>query len=276
MSKKKILLITQEMKPYTAISQISEIVADLPKEVQAKGYEARILMPRYGTINERRYRLHEVVRLSGMNIIVDDDDYPLIIKVASLPGARLQVYFLDNEDFFKRKHVLRNDKDELFEDNLDRMVFFSKGVIETVKKFGWPPDIIHCHGMMSALVPLYLRKAYQNEPLFEHSKIVFSTYPNDIDETFQENFRDKALIAHLDEDELEHYFHEDQLDLNRGAARFSDGIINVNNSIDNDFLKSLVNVESVEQEHDEDDDVTYEKYFELYKKLVADDEDEEA
>ena len=119
--------------------------------------EVRVLMPKYGSINERRHRLHEVVRLSGMNIIVDDDDYPLIIKVASLPGARLQVYFLDNEEFYKRKFVFDDENEKPFEDNQERMVFFCKGVVETVKKFGWPPDIIHCHGWMTSLVPFFLR-----------------------------------------------------------------------------------------------------------------------
>ena len=156
MEKKKVLIVTQEMQPYTALSESAEIARKLPQDVQEKGVEIRVLMPRYGTINERRHRLHEVVRLSGMNIIVDDDDFPLIIKVASLPGARMQVYFLDNEDFFKRKSVFEDSQGKPFDDNADRMVFFCKGVIETVKKFGWPPDIIHCHGWMISLVPRYL------------------------------------------------------------------------------------------------------------------------
>ena len=141
MSKKKVLIVTQEMKPYTALSEISEIARKLPQYVQENGMEIRILMPRFGTINERRHRLHEVVRLSGMNIIVNDDDYPLIIKVASVQGARMQVYFLDNEDFFKRKSVFEDSEGKPCEDNPDRMIFFCKGVLETVKKFGWPPDI---------------------------------------------------------------------------------------------------------------------------------------
>ena len=275
MAKKKILIITQEMKPYTAISLISDIVADLPKEVQSKGFEARILMPRYGTINERRYRLHEVVRLSGMNIIVDDDDYPLIIKVASLPGARLQVYFLDNEDFFKRKHIFRDAKDNLFEDNVDRMVFFSKGVIETVRKFGWPPDIVHCHGMMSSLVPLYLRKAYNNDPLFANSKIIYSAYDYEADETFVDNFRDKALIAHLDEEELDNYFVEGELKLNQGAARYSDGVININEALDNDLLEGDVSENIIDHEVNDDTDIIFDRYFELYNKLLGSSEEEE-
>lgn len=273
MAGKKILIITQEMKPYTVLSQISEIMANLPKEVQAKGFEARILMPRYGTINERRYRLHEVVRLSGMNIIVDDDDYPLIIKVASIPGVRLQVYFLDNEDFFKRKFLLRDKNEKLFKDNVDRMVFFSKGVIETVKKFGWPPDLIHCHGMMCSLVPLYLKKAYDNEPLFENSKIIYSAYDYEIDDKFRDNFREKALIAHLDEKELESYYDDGELDLNKGAAHYSDGLININEAIDTEFIKNNVKAEVVEQEYEEETDNMYESYFDLYRKLTEEEEE---
>ena len=142
MTKKRVLFVTQEMNPYTTLTEISDIVKKLAPLTQNKGMEVRVLMPKYGSINERRHRLHEVVRLSGMNIIVDDDDYPLIIKVASLPGSRLQVYFLDNEEFFKRKFVFNDEDDKPFEDNQERMVFFCKGVIETVRKFGWPPDIL--------------------------------------------------------------------------------------------------------------------------------------
>ena len=143
MDKKKVLIVTQEMDPYTVMNEISNIARKLPEHIQKKGMEIRILMPKYGTINERRHRLHEVVRLSGMNIIVDDDDFPLIIKVASIQPARMQVYFLDNEDFFKRKMVFDDENGEPFEDNPDRMIFFCKGVLETVRKFGWTPNYIH-------------------------------------------------------------------------------------------------------------------------------------
>ena len=157
MRKKKVLIVTQEMQPYTSSTEISEVSRKLPQYIQEKGIEIRILMPRFGAINERRHRLHEVVRLSGMNIIVEDDDYPLVIKVASLPEGRMQVYFLDNDDFFRRKHIFLDEQDQPFTDNADRMVFFCKGVIETVKKFGWAPDIVHCHGWMTSLVPLYMK-----------------------------------------------------------------------------------------------------------------------
>ena len=225
MEKKKVLIVTQEMEPYTALSEISAIARKLPQYVQEKGFEIRVLMPRFGTINERRHRLHEVVRLSGMNIIVDDDDFPLIIKVASLPGARLQVYFLDNDDFFKRKSVFEDAKGKPFEDNADRMVFFCKGVLETVKKFGWAPDIIHTHGWMTSLVPLYLKTAYKNEPIFQNSKVVYSLYENSLGKTFNESFFDKASINNLEPEDLDAYKASEGINLHAGAVTFADAVI---------------------------------------------------
>ena len=156
MAKTKILFITHEMSPFLELTKISEITRQLPQAMQEKGFEIRILMPRFGNINERRNRLHEVIRLSGLNIVVDNNDNPLIIKVASLPAARMQVYFLDNVDYFQRKKVFRDENGEFFNDNNERSVFFCKGALETVKKLGWSPDVVHCHGWFSALVPAYL------------------------------------------------------------------------------------------------------------------------
>ncbi len=236
MDKKKVLIVTQEMQPYTALSEISEIARKLPQYIQEKGFEIRVLMPRYGTINERRHRLHEVVRLSGMNIIVDDDDFPLIIKVASLPGARMQVYFLDNEDFFKRKSVFTDDEGKSFEDNEDRMIFFCKGVIETVKKFGWAPDIVHCHGWMTSLVPMYLKTAYRKEPLFQNAKLVYSLYNSETNLAFSDAFMNKASINNLEPEDLVAYLDDDKaVDLHKGATTFSDALIkgseNLNGSV---------------------------------------------
>ena len=223
--KKKVLFVTQEMDPYTEISEMSSILRKLPEYTQSNGMEIRVLMPRYGTINERRHRLHEVVRLSGMNIIVDDDDFPLIIKVASLPGARMQVYFLDNDDFFKRKTVFTDDSGDPFEDNPDRMVFFCKGVIETVRKFGWAPDIIHCHGWMTSLIPLYIREAYKTEPLFHNSKIIYSVYDSSLDKHFSENFQSKASINNLEKEDLKAYFNGSGVVLHKGAITYSDAVV---------------------------------------------------
>jgi starch synthase len=223
--KKRILIVTQEMKPYTILSQISEIVREYSQYIQENGVEVRILMPKFGTINERRHRLHEVVRLSGMNINVDDDDYPLIIKVASLPGTRMQVYFLDNEEFFKRKQVFKNEKDEFFEDNIDRTIFFCRGVIETVKKFGWAPDIVHAHGWMTSLLPAMLKTTYQNEPIFQNAQLVYSAYDaEDANKSFAPNFTEKMAANNLG-DVVEAYIKDGVLDLNAGASKFSEGTI---------------------------------------------------
>ena len=243
MSKKRILFVTQEMKPYTALSEISELVKRLPQFVHDKGIEIRVLMPKYGTINERRHRLHEVVRLSGMNIIVDDDDYPLIIKVASLPGARLQVYFLDNEEFFKRKFIFEDDKGKYFDDNADRMVFFCKGVLETVKKFGWPPDLIHCHGWMTSLIPLYLKTVYKDDPIFQNTKIVYSAYNNEVEKTFSKKFFEKAAINNLELEDLKDFENGSGINLNGGALACADAVIEGSEELAKSVSESISSLE---------------------------------
>jgi len=225
MEKKRLLIVTQEMEPYTEGNDISTLVGKLPKYFQDNGYELRILMPRYGVVNERRHRLHEVVRLSGMNIIVDDDDYPLIIKVASLPGSRLQVYFLDNEDYFKRKFVFEDADGNPFDDNPDRAAFFCKGAIETVKKFGWAPDIVFCHGWMTSLIPLYLRTAYKTEPIFANSHIVYSVYDTPREREGAERFMQKAAINNLSKNDLVAFADGDGISMHKGAAAFADAVI---------------------------------------------------
>lgn len=225
MEKKRLLLITQEMEPYTEGSEVSSLVAKLPKFLQDNGFELRILMPRYGVVNERRHRLHEVVRLSGMNIIVDDDDYPLIIKVASLPNSRLQVYFLDNEDFFKRKNVFEEVDGTPFDDNADRAAFFCKGAIETVKKFGWAPDFILCEGWLTSLIPLYIKTAYKTEPLFANAQMIYGLFDTPHEKLGGDRFFQKAAINNLSKDDLAAYRDGDHVSMHKGAIAFSDGII---------------------------------------------------
>jgi len=268
MDKKKVLIITQEMQPYTALSEIAEIARQLPQYVQEKGMEIRVLMPRYGTINERRHRLHEVVRLSGMNIIVDEDDYPLIIKVASLPGARIQVYFLDNDDFFKRKSVFEDDKGKPFEDNADRMIFFCKGVIETVKKFGWPPDIIHCHGWMTSLVPFYLKTAYKTEPLFQQSKIVYSLYGEDVGTGFASDFLTKASINNLEPEDLASYQQDAGPTLHEGAIQFSDALIMGSEKLSDSVVKVLDKHDVPKLEYISDGEEIMPAYLDFYHSLM--------
>src|SRR6058998_1416982 len=194
-AKKRILFIANEMSPYLELTEFSEVVNKLAIKANDSNYEVRCIMPRFGTINERRHRLHEVVRLSGINVSIDNEDFPLQIKVASLPNARLQVYFLDNEDLFKRKHIFTDDSEKWFEDNGLRTVFFCKGALETVKKFGWPPDIIHCSCWMTGLIPLYQKTAYKKEPVFSHSKVIYTIGNNNLKEKLGPDFQKMATIS---------------------------------------------------------------------------------
>lgn len=268
MSKKRVLIVTQEMEPYTSLSQISTIARRLPQYVQEHGMEIRVLMPRFGTINERRHRLHEVVRLSGMNIIVDDDDYPLIIKVASLPGTRMQVYFLDNEEFFKRKQIFQDDKGAPFSDNADRMIFFCKGVLETVKKFGWSPDIIHCHGWMTSLIPFYLKTAYINEPIFKNAKVIYSVYNGAQEENLSERFAEKASINNLEPEDLAAYENGKGITLDKGASKFSDALIVGSKDLSGNVKESLDTLEKPVLDFQEED-AYLPAYLDFYKELIV-------
>lgn len=242
MEKRRVLIVTQEMNPYLDLSDIASTISELPKFLQDQGMEIRILMPRFGNINERRHRLHEVVRLSGINISVNDEDYPLIIKVASLPGARLQVYFLDNEEFFKRKSVFTDKEDKFFEDNDERMIFFCKGVLETVKKFGWAPDIIHCHGWMTSLIPMYLKTAFSDEPVFSNAKVVYSLYGDKFPGKLGENFIEKDELATSVSDEETDFFRSGEYSgLNKGASAYADALIFGSDAVDqnlSDFIQN--------------------------------------
>ena len=174
MKDKRILYVSSEVSPYLPETEMALTAFNAARKAHSKGVQTRIFMPRFGVINERRHQLHEVIRLSGMNLIINDMDMPLIIKVASIPKERMQVYFIDNDEYFKRKGIFTDEDDALFEDNDERAIFFAKGVIETVKKLNWAPDIIHIHGWMASLIPLYLREYYKEVPLFTESKIVTS------------------------------------------------------------------------------------------------------
>jgi starch synthase len=263
----RILFVTQEMEPYLVLSEIADLVNKLPKHCQEKGMEIRVLMPRFGVINERRHRLHEVVRLSGMNIIVDDDDYPLIIKVASLPGARLQVYFLDNEEFFKRKFIFKDEKEVLYEDNQDRMVFFCKGVLETVRKFGWPPNLIHCHGWMTSLIPMYVHTVYKNDPIFRNTKVIYSVYNETIEDSFDSRFKDKATINNLEPSALDAFFEGDKIKLHKGGIHYADALIKGSNSMDSDVQSTIEKSGKPTLDYTDGEDVL-DVYFDFYNQLI--------
>lgn len=182
MKDKRILYVSSEVVPYLAENEVSLMSYDVPKMINDQGGQIRIFMPRYGNINERRHQLHEVIRLSGMNLVVNDLDMPLIIKVASIPKERIQVYFIDNDEYFKRKATFADEEGVLYPDNDERAIFFAKGVVETVKKLNWVPDIIHVHGWLAAMLPIYMKHYYKNEALFSETKIVTSVYGQSFDE----------------------------------------------------------------------------------------------
>ncbi len=267
MAKTKILFITHEMSPFLELSKISEITRQLPQAMQEKGYEIRILMPRFGNINERRNRLHEVIRLSGMNIVVDNNDNPLIIKVASIPAARMQVYFLDNEEYFQRKHVFCDDCGKFFEDNNERTVFFCKGALETVKKLGWAPDVVHCHGWMSALVPAYIKTAYKDDPTFKDAKVIYSLYNEKQYENLGDNFAGIALTGNMNSADLAPYSGGDYVSLYEGALNYSDAIVLADEEISNDLLNIVKNsdIPVFEAQNDEE----FENYCHLYEQFSS-------
>ena len=202
MEKSKILYVTQEIDPFLIESEISSLVRKVAQGVHESDKEIRIFMPRFGVINERRHQLHEVIRLSGMNLIVNDYDHPLIIKVASIPQIRIQVYFIDNEEYFKKKFLFKDSKGKYFNDNDERSMFFCRGVLETVKKLGWIPDIVHCHGWMTALMPVYLKSVYSNDPHFSSAKVIYSIYNRDEKIKFSKNLDEKLEFDNIPVSEL--------------------------------------------------------------------------
>ncbi len=254
MEKTKVLYISQEISPYLPDSEMSVIGRNLPQGVQERGREIRTFMPRYGCVNERRNQLHEVIRLSGMNLIIDDTDHPLIIKVASIQCARMQVYFIDNEDYFHRKSTLADENGVYFPDNDERLIFFARGVLETVKKLRWAPDIVHCHGWFTALVPLYLKRAYREDPLFQQSRIIYSIYNDSFPDPLNKNFRRKLMIEGITDKDINVLSPPDFINLSKLAIDNSDGVIFGSEKIDpvlkNHVLKKknpVLEYQSVEQ-----------------------------
>ena len=244
MEKKKILFVSQEITPYLPESRMSKIVRYLPQGVQEREREIRTFMPRFGNINERRNQLHEVIRLSGMNLVIDDTDHPLIIKVASIQSARMQVYFIDNEDFFQRKATLNDGNGNPFEDNDERAVFFARGVLETVKKLRWSPDIVHCHGWFSALVPLYLKNAFREDPLFHESKVIYSVYNDDFKGSMHSSFKDKVKIDGINDGHLEVINDPNYVNLSKLAINMSDAIAYGDETI-NPEIESYIQEKSI-------------------------------
>lgn len=240
MDAKKILFIAQEITPYLPESEIATICRTLPQGIQERGREIRTFMPKFGNINERRNQLHEVIRLSGMNLIIDDTDHPLIIKVASIQAARMQVYFIDNEDFFQRKATICDEKGNEYEDNDDRSIFYVRGVLETVKKLRWIPDVIHCHGWMSALTALYIKRMYADDPGLRNAKVVYSIYNDDFQQPFRKDFANKLKMDGAKDSDIKNLKTDTSfVGLTKLAIDFADGVIQGSETIHPDITEYI-------------------------------------
>lgn len=237
--KARVLFVSQEVTPYLDETPMSIIGRKLPQGIQERGKEIRTFMPKFGVINERRNQLHEVIRLSGMNLIIDNNDHPLIIKVASIQSARMQVYFIDNQEYFERKHILTDKKGVHFADNDERAIFFCRGVIETVKKLGWSPDIVHLHGWMTSLTALYLKKSFKDNPLFSDTKIVYSVYDDEFQNPLHKDFAKKVIHEGIDKSDVELYKNPTFVNVSKLAIDLSDGVIKGSPKINPEIEKYL-------------------------------------
>jgi starch synthase len=225
MEKKRILFVSQEITPFFPKSEISTTARKLPQGIQDNGKEIRVFTPKFGSINERRHQLHEVIRLSGMNIAIDDKDHPLVIKVASIPSARMQVYFIDNDEYFNRKNAVKEDNGTYYSDNDERSMFFCRGVLETVKKLGWKPDAIHCHGWMAALMPLYIKKIYNKDPHFSDTKVVLSLYNDGFNNNWDERFSEKLKFEGFDKEVVSSLVDPSYKNIIKTVLKYSDGVV---------------------------------------------------
>jgi starch synthase len=264
--KLKVLFVTQEIMPYMPETEMSLIGRHLPQGIQEREREIRTFLPKFGNINERRNQLHEVIRLSGMNLVINDTDHPLVIKVASIQPARMQVYFIDNEDFFSRKYAL-SDKGKEFKDNDERAIFYSRGVIETVKKLGWAPDIIHCNGWFTALVPFYMKKIYSNDPLFDNFKVIYSVYNDEFAKPLNPDLSEKLIENGVYPEDVETIINPDYVNLTKFAIENSDGIIIGSHSIRPEIKEFIENCGKPYLKY-QDPDSYIDKYNEFYDKLM--------
>ena len=266
MSKLRILYAATEIDPFLQTTKVAEFLRLLPQAMQERGMEVRIFVPRFGLINERKNRLHEVVRLSGINIAVGEEEKPLIIKVASIPNAKLQVYFIDNEDYFHRKSVLVDKDNKFHADNDERAIFFCKGVLETVKKLGWAPDIVHCNDWMTSLIPLYLKSTYKNDPIFKTAKSIFSVYNNEFTHIFGGDLLEKAKMLDIEDDMLSNLSKADFGAFIKIGMQYADMVIKSNEDF-SDNMNALFQEYNNTKQISSDENIL-DSYFDLYNELA--------
>ena len=256
-----------EIAPFLETTAAANFVQRLPKYMQSMDMEVRVLVPRFGLINERRNRLHEVVRLSGINVMVGQEKKSLVIKVSSIPTAKLQVYFVDNEDYFKRKARFRDKQKKFFKDNDERLIFFCLGVLATIKKIEWPPDIIHCHDWIASLMPMYLKEAYSSDPTLQKAKTIFTLYNNAFTEKFDPSLAQKAIIAGMNETAVAPLATADFAALVKTGIQYAD-VVTRAEALSDPVYQGLVNEEEIT--HIQNNEEGIEAYYHLYQKLASD------
>jgi len=239
MKNKNFLIASSGIYPYMSNNDTADLAYKIARVANSKGGQIRMFMPRFGTVNERKHQLHEVIRLSGVNIVIDDDDMPLIIKVASIPKQRMQVYFIDNEEFFKRKHVFTDDDNQLFEDNDGRATFFTKGMVETVKKLKWRPDYIFVFDWFTSLLPLYLKTYYKNEPLFHDAKTYIVLTDQTFEKPMSEKIVEKLKFDELPQEFIDKYKEPTETNLIKNAIDLADGVIVRTQNVPDEIAKHL-------------------------------------
>ena len=268
MEDKRILYVSSEVVPYLAENEVSLLSYDVPKMINDQGGQIRIFMPRYGNINERRHQLHEVIRLSGMNLVVNDLDMPLIIKVASIPKERIQVYFIDNDEYFKRKATFSDEEGVLYPDNDERAIFFAKGVVETVKKLNWVPDIIHVHGWMASLLPIYMKHYYKDEALFSETKIVTSVYSQSFEGSLDAEMINKIKFDGVPQDAIQELELPNYENLIKAAIKHSDGVIIASENVSESLTKFILSSDKPFLSFASKDKFT-EAYTNFYKSMLS-------
>jgi len=268
MERKRILFVSQEIIPYSDESLAAQISRFLPQEMNESGYEVRIFMPRFGTINERRHQLHEVIRLSGINLNINDMDQPLIIKVASIPQIRIQVYFIDNDEYFKRKAVFSDKDGQFFEDNDERALFFCRGVLETVKKLGWAPHVIHCHGWMTSMLPLYVKNFYNDDPVFAETRVVTSLYDDQFDGKLDEHLVEKIAYDRINGETTKVIKKPLHANLQKLAMQHSDGVVLASDALNAEIVAALKESKTPFMSHPGTEDFA-DAYRKFYDQMIV-------
>ena len=272
MGKKRVLYVSQEIVPYTGETTMGEVASLLPQKTQESGKDIRMFLPRFGTINERRHQLHEVIRLSGMNLIIDDFDHQLIIKVASIQKLRMQVYFIDNDEYFPKKQLFHEEDGSLMSNNDERMIFYCKGVIETVRKLGWKPDVIHCQGWFTSLVPMYIKKLYAGDPLFEDVKVIYSIFDNGFEGVLSDTLPEKLLFENLVEADVSMLKEPNINNLHKHAIDYADAVVQASADIDKEVLDYIKTSEKPFMEYPGAEDYIN-AYQDFYEQFIEEEEE---